>query len=96
MIEGKKQMKKLVLALITLSLVACGDVTEENCSIYDSNYSHTVVRCGLSIEDKEPVVVAADIICDPSRTHERDMCIPFSDMAELAPDCGHFNKCWKE
>ena len=89
-------MKKLVLALITLSLIACGDVTEEDCSIYDSNYSHTTVRCGLSLKNGEPVVVAADIICDPSRTYERDMCIPFHQMPELAPDCGHFNVCWRD
>ena len=96
MIEGKKQMTKLVLALIALTFIACGDTTEEDCSIYDSNYSHTTVRCGLSLKDGEPEVVAADIICDPSRTYERDMCIPFHEMPELAPDCGHFNVCWKD
>ena len=96
MIEGKKQMTKLILALIALTFIACGDTTEEDCSIYDSNYSHTTVRCGLSLKNREPEVVAADIICDPSRTYERDMCIPFHEMPELAPDCGHFNVCWKD
>ena len=44
-------MTKLVLALIALTFIACGDTTEEDCSIYDSNYSHTTVRCGLSLKD---------------------------------------------
>ena len=77
---------KLVLALITLSLIACGDITDSDCSIDKENYSHTVLQCGLDIE-------GAEQFCDPNGEHERDMCIPYYDMSKDT-GCHTVDKCW--
>ena len=91
MIEGKKQMKILTLVLITLSLIACGEIDEDNdtCNVFDANYSHTITRCNDRI-------VAVEILCDYRGIHDRDMCVTADQLPELAGNCGHFNQCWRE
>ena len=94
MIEGKKQMKKLILALITLSLFACGEIEEENlgpCAVFQENYSHTVTYC-------EGEVVSVDVLCDYRRQIDRgEFCAPSNQQSQFCVDecdCKYVNKCW--
>ena len=71
-------MNKLILALITLALIACGDIdesTEQTCNVFDTNYSHTVTYCGLESDD-ERHIVNVSILCDYTRQTDRGDCDP--------------------
>jgi len=91
-------MNKLILALITLALIACGDIdesTEQTCNVYDTNYSHTVTYCGLESDDDRHIVNVA-VICDYRGQMDREDCDPADQLPELTDDCGHFNQCWRD
>ena len=95
MIEGKKQMTKLILALITLSLFACGEIEEENlgpCAVFQDNYSHTITYC-------EDEIVSVDVLCDYSGIIEREYCAPSDQQSTFCReecDCKYVNKCWRD
>lgn len=91
-------MNKLILALITLALIACGDIdesTEQTCNVFDTSYSHTVTYCGLESDD-ERHIVNVSILCDYTRQTDRGDCDPADQLPELSSDCGHFNQCWRD
>ena len=91
-------MNKLILALITLALIACGDTdesTEQTGNVFDTNYSHTVTSCGLESDD-ERHIVNVSILCDYTRQTDRGDCDPADQLPELSSDCGHFNQCWRD
>ena len=92
-------MKKPILALITLSLFACGEVIDESiedCNVYDASYSHTITYCGLDDEGSDRTIVNVEVLCDYRGVHERENCTTADLLPELTSDCGHFNQCWRD
>ena len=88
-------MKKLILALIALAFIGCGEIEEEGhgpCALFQENYSHTVTYC-------EDEIISVDILCDYSSNIERVNCVPSDQPSAFCRDecdCKYVNKCWRD
>jgi|DEB0MinimDraft_10_1074344.scaffolds.fasta_scaffold06063_3 hypothetical protein len=69
---------KLVLALITLSLFACGD--GDTCGPHSKDYTHSVLYCDGRVQN---IVVE----CDPFEEIERQACVPDEQVWAGTDNC---------
>jgi len=93
-------MTKLILALITLTLIGCGSDTVETpldgeCQPYSENYSHSVTYCGEHTVDNIQNVFR---VCNPRVLHSdrTNGCVNDLMLKVMEPGCETVNVCWRD